>query len=56
MTRALARELRAQLADPHALCEALGLPVHVVQGSERALKVTAEADFGRAEALEALPE
>lgn len=55
------REARASgshagATDDAALCEVLGLSVHVVQGSERALKVTAEADFGRAEALEALPE
>ena len=46
----------ADATDDAALCEALGLPVYVVQGSERALKVTAEADFGRAEALQSLPE
>jgi len=42
--------------DDAALCEALGVPVFVVQGSERALKVTGEADFGRVEALQPLPE
>lgn len=46
----------AEATDDAALCEALGLPVFVVQGSERALKVTAEADFARADALAPLPE
>ena len=34
----------------------LGLPVRVVHGSERALKITDESDFARAEALSILPE
>ena len=42
--------------DDAALCERLGLPVVVVRGSERALKITEEADFARAESLFALPE
>ena len=42
--------------DDAALCERLGLPVVVVQGSERAFKITDEADFARAEALARLPE
>jgi 2-C-methyl-D-erythritol 4-phosphate cytidylyltransferase len=42
--------------DDAALCEQLGLPVIVVRGDERALKVTEEADFARAEALFAVPE
>ena len=37
--------------DDAALCERLGIPVVVVRGSERALKVTDEADFQRAELL-----
>ncbi len=37
--------------DDAALCERLGIPVMVVRGSERALKITEEADFERAEAL-----
>ena len=37
--------------DDAALCEALGLEVVVVRGSERAMKVTEEADFARADAL-----
>ena len=42
--------------DDAALCELLGLPVYVVRGSERALKVTEDADFARAEAAYATPE
>jgi 2-C-methyl-D-erythritol 4-phosphate cytidylyltransferase len=42
--------------DDAALCERLGLPVVVVRGSERSLKVTEEADFTRAEALQQVPE
>ena len=37
--------------DDASLCERLGLPVVVVRGSERAMKITEEADFARAEAL-----
>lgn len=40
-----------EATDDAALCERLGIPVHVVQGSERALKVTDERDFARAELL-----
>lgn len=43
------------LTDDASLFEAAGLPVVVVRGSERAFKVTEEADFARAEALSALP-
>lgn len=53
------REARAAgvtATDDAALCERLGLPVVVVRGSERALKVTEEADFARAEALFPLAE
>ena len=42
--------------DDAGLFEAAGLPVVVVRGSERALKVTEEADFQRAEALSLLAE
>ncbi len=42
--------------DDSALCERLGLPVVVVSGSERAMKVTTADDFARAEALYHLPE
>ena len=37
--------------DDAALCERLGHQVIVVPGSERAMKVTTEADFARAESL-----
>jgi len=40
--------------DDAALLERLGLPVVVVRGSERALKITDESDFLRAEALSML--
>jgi len=46
----------ASATDDAALCESLGLPVYVVRGSERALKVTEEVDFARAEALHPLAE
>ncbi|HVX39160.1 MAG TPA: 2-C-methyl-D-erythritol 4-phosphate cytidylyltransferase, partial [Gemmatimonadaceae bacterium] len=52
------REARAQhvnATDDAALCERLGIPVEVVRGSERAMKITDEADFVRAEALFTLP-
>jgi 2-C-methyl-D-erythritol 4-phosphate cytidylyltransferase len=42
--------------DDAALCERLGQRVVVVRGSERALKVTEEEDFARAEALFPLAE
>lgn len=42
--------------DDSALLERLGLPVVVVRGSERALKITDESDFLRAEALSLLPD
>jgi 2-C-methyl-D-erythritol 4-phosphate cytidylyltransferase len=48
------REASAQhlsATDDAALCEAIGIPVRVVTGSERALKITEAADFARAEAL-----
>jgi len=48
------REAAAQrltATDDAALCERLGIPVSVVQGSESALKITTEEDFVRAEAL-----
>lgn len=37
--------------DDAALCERIGLPVVVVPGSERLLKITGESDFARAEAI-----
>jgi 2-C-methyl-D-erythritol 4-phosphate cytidylyltransferase len=42
--------------DDAALCERLGIRVVVVPGSERAIKITTEADFARAEALSILRE
>ena len=42
---------RITATDDAALCERLGIPVAVVRGSERALKVTDEDDFARAEAI-----
>ncbi|HEU4565585.1 MAG TPA: 2-C-methyl-D-erythritol 4-phosphate cytidylyltransferase [Gemmatimonadaceae bacterium] len=51
-----ARRERIGATDCAALCERLGLPVVVVRGSERAAKVTEEADFARVEALGGVPE
>jgi 2-C-methyl-D-erythritol 4-phosphate cytidylyltransferase len=48
-----ARRSNVPLTDDASACERLGLPVVVVRGTERALKVTEEADFERAEALAA---
>lgn len=42
--------------DDAAVCERVDYPVVVVRGSERAMKITEEPDFARAEALAALPE
>ncbi|HXF23967.1 MAG TPA: 2-C-methyl-D-erythritol 4-phosphate cytidylyltransferase [Gemmatimonadaceae bacterium] len=42
--------------DDAALCEHYGYPVVVIRGSERAMKITTEADFARAEALSMLTE
>ena len=42
--------------DDAALCERLGVPVAVVRGNERAMKITEEPDFARAEALFPLSE
>ena len=42
---------RISATDDAALCERLGIRVAVVRGSERALKITEEEDFARAEAL-----
>ena len=49
-----ARQISA--TDDAALCERLGIPVVVVRGSERAMKITEEPDFARAEALFMIPE
>jgi 2-C-methyl-D-erythritol 4-phosphate cytidylyltransferase len=40
--------------DDAALCEHYGYPVVVVAGSERAMKITTEADFARADAFSML--
>lgn len=49
-----ARRAQVGATDDAALVERLGLPVVVVPGSERGLKITTEADFARAEALSQL--
>ncbi len=46
-----AKAQRISATDDAALCERLGIPVAVVRGSERAMKITDESDFARAEAL-----
>jgi 2-C-methyl-D-erythritol 4-phosphate cytidylyltransferase len=46
-----AREADRIATDDATLCEQIGLPVVVVRGSERALKITEENDFALAEAL-----
>jgi 2-C-methyl-D-erythritol 4-phosphate cytidylyltransferase len=46
-----AREADRIATDDAALCEQIGLPVVVVRGSERALKITEDNDFALAEAL-----
>lgn len=51
----VARDDGATGTDDAALCERLGLPVRLVPGSERAMKVTEESDFKRVEALLASP-
>ena len=51
-----ARQDRVGATDDAALVERLGLPVVVVRGSERAMKITDETDFARADALGMLAE
>ncbi len=51
-----ARREQVVATDDAALLERLGLPVHVVRGSERALKVTSVDDFARVDALAASDE
>jgi len=46
-----ARAERVTATDDAALFERLGLPVVVVRGNERAMKITDENDFARADAL-----
>lgn len=53
---ARARAERVSVTDDAALFERLGLPVVVVRGSERAMKITEEADFARAEAMFSIAE
>jgi 2-C-methyl-D-erythritol 4-phosphate cytidylyltransferase len=51
-----AKAARVNATDDASLCERIGVPVSVVRGTERAMKITEEADFARAEALFNLPE
>lgn len=46
-----ARAANRTASDDAALCEHLSVPIVVVQGSERAVKVTTESDFALVEAL-----
>lgn len=52
----IARRDKVTATDDAALCERLGLPVALVPGSERALKITGPEDFARAELLAGLEE
>ena len=56
MPYAQARSEKVSTTDDAGLFERLGLPVVVVRGSERAVKITGEDDFVRAEALYPVPE
>jgi 2-C-methyl-D-erythritol 4-phosphate cytidylyltransferase len=49
-----ARASHTVASDDAALCERLGLPVVAVRGNERAMKITDESDFARAEAMFAI--
>jgi 2-C-methyl-D-erythritol 4-phosphate cytidylyltransferase len=51
-----ARADRVTPTDDASLCERYGIPVRVVRGSERALKVTDAGDFARVDALFATDE
>ena len=51
-----ARRDHVAATDDAALCERIGIPVVVVRGSERAIKITDESDFARADALSGLAE
>ncbi|HEY4305643.1 MAG TPA: 2-C-methyl-D-erythritol 4-phosphate cytidylyltransferase [Gemmatimonadaceae bacterium] len=51
-----ARKQHLSATDDAALCERLGMPVRVVRGSERGMKITDDADFDRAEAFFPLSE
>ncbi|HSJ63800.1 MAG TPA: 2-C-methyl-D-erythritol 4-phosphate cytidylyltransferase [Gemmatimonadaceae bacterium] len=50
-----ARGARVAATDCAALCERAGIPVRIVTGSERAMKITTPDDFARADALAHLP-
>jgi 2-C-methyl-D-erythritol 4-phosphate cytidylyltransferase len=56
LAHADARKAGIPATDDASLCERLGMKVVIVPGSERAMKITSEADFARAEALSILPE
>lgn len=56
LAHAKAVEERITATDDAALCERFNMKVVCVPGSERAMKITDEADFVRAEALSILPE
>jgi 2-C-methyl-D-erythritol 4-phosphate cytidylyltransferase len=49
-----ARQQGIAATDDAGLCERIGVPVFVVRGSERAMKVTEPGDFARAEAISLL--
>jgi 2-C-methyl-D-erythritol 4-phosphate cytidylyltransferase len=49
-----ARRAGINATDDAGLCERVGIAVHVVRGSERAMKVTEAGDFARAEAISLL--
>jgi 2-C-methyl-D-erythritol 4-phosphate cytidylyltransferase len=51
-----AKAERISATDDAALCEQYGIPVSVVRGGERALKVTEAADFARIDALFSMAE
>jgi 2-C-methyl-D-erythritol 4-phosphate cytidylyltransferase len=46
-----AKAAGATATDDAALCERIGIPVRIIPGSERAMKVTREEDFPRIEAM-----
>jgi 2-C-methyl-D-erythritol 4-phosphate cytidylyltransferase len=51
-----AHDAGVSATDDASLCERLGLPVVIVPGSERAMKITTDSDFAWAEALSILPD
>ena len=53
---ARARDEGVELTDEASAFERVGLPVVVVRGSERAMKVTEERDFARLEAIAGIAE